>query len=227
MTIPVPVISLEIDRDESTDHYDTTSEGKQEFQTDESTPNDNNEEKIVLTANELETEIQTAYQRGLSEGETIGYHKCESELKPLVEQIQKSIHSLEQAKIEISRTLEKSAAALSLKIARKIIEAEFSVHPEILIEKIKHIIHQILDDTEIIIYVHPEIFQILQENLDDIKSINPTIKDIQLVEDKSIKNSGVLIETRSGILDARLDSMLKEIEKLIQRKLEDHEPLEQ
>ncbi len=212
-----PVISLEVVREEAPveeiNNHSPELNGLQE--------EDNTEEKIILTPQELEQEIQNAYQRGRSEGEIIGYQKCEHEIKPVEEKLQSAIQMLSNAKIEIQQSLEKFSLDLAFRIASKVIETEITCYPEIIKNKLQNIIHTMIEDSEITIFLHPEDYQFLQNYFEEIRQSSPQIRNLQVSPDTSIKKGGFLIETKGGILDARIDSILEEIKKSIVQKMKE------
>ncbi|GAB4180648.1 MAG: hypothetical protein Kow00108_17150 [Calditrichia bacterium] len=214
--IPSYIVGLEVIQEEVNESsYDSNAE---------SPPNEQvNGEKIMLTPEELEAEIANAYTKGFNEGELKGYQKCENEYRPLVEKFNATVETLEDAQKEVMSALEQTTVQLAVKIAKHIINAELKLHPELLIQNIQRLVKLILDDTEITILLHPEVLSFVREHMDDIQKENTNIKKINLEPDKSVPVGSCLVETRSGILDTRIDALLMELERNLLEKMKKYE----
>ncbi|HYA14577.1 MAG TPA: FliH/SctL family protein, partial [Syntrophales bacterium] len=95
---------------------------------------------------------------------------------------------------------------------------EVTTSKEIVYDVLKSAIKQVLDKEGMKVRLNPEDYRYILESNTDIINGFDDIRNMSIVEDNSIRRGGVIIETSSGEVDARLDQQLYEVRKAISRK---------
>jgi len=96
---------------------------------------------------------------------------------------------------------------LILKISRKLTFAAVEFDPQVTMSIISGTIEQLLDKRNIKVKVHPDHLPELEQHIDKFMGSNTAIKEFNIEADPRIRAGGCFIETPSGDIDARLESM--------------------
>ena len=163
-----------------------------------------------VEASEIEKQ---AYERGFSEGEKAGKELGEKSLEALLKQYAKTLEELNNLRREIFAASEREVLRLALEIARKVIRREVSVDEELILTLVKVALNRLAEQTIMTVRVNPRDYQSIQRHHAAYPSTSSLDEGVKLVEDPSVSRGGCLIETESGIIDARIEEQLREIEK--------------
>jgi flagellar assembly protein FliH len=107
---------------------------------------------------------------------------------------------------------------LVFSVTEKIINREISTNRDIVHGVLKSAIKQVLDKEGIIVRLHPEDYRYMMETNPGIIDGFDDIRSMSIVEDSTIRRGGVVIDTSSGEVDARLDQQLHEVRKAMSGK---------
>jgi flagellar assembly protein FliH len=148
-----------------------------------------------------------AYEKGFSDG-------VESRKKEIV-QILNAMTEVTREVAELKKKLymeaEEQILHLVFSIAEKVIHTEVSTNKKIVLEVLREAAKSVVDRESIKVHLNPEDLRFIMEIKPELfKEIN-WLKNAAFEEDASIKPGGVLLETLSGEVDARLEQQLSEI----------------
>lgn len=171
-------------------------------------------ELLVRQAKTEAAEIEKqAYERGFIEGEKAGKEVGEKTLEALLKQYAKRLEELNDMRKEIFAASEREVLRLALEIARKVIRREVSVDEELILTLVKVALNRVAEQTVMTVRVNPRDYQSIQRYQAAYSPTSSLNEGVKLIEDPSISRGGCLIETESGIIDARIEEQLREIEK--------------
>jgi len=171
-------------------------------------------ELVVRQAKMDAAEIEKqAYERGFIEGEKAGKEVGEKTLEALLKQYAKRLEELNALRKEIFATSEREVLRLALEIARKVIRREASVDEELILTLVKVALNRLAEQAVMTVRVNPRDYQSIQRHQAAYPSSSSLNEGVKLIEDPSISRGGCLIETESGVIDARIEEQLREIEK--------------
>jgi flagellar assembly protein FliH len=171
-------------------------------------------ELVVRQAKMEAAEIEKqAYERGFIEGQKAGKEVGEKTLEALLKQYAKRLEELNDLRKEIFATSEREVLRLALEIARKVIRREVSVDEELILTLVKVALNRLAEQTVMTVRVNPKDYQSIQRYQAAYSPTSSLNEGVKLMEDPSISRGGCLIETESGIIDARIEEQLREIEK--------------
>jgi flagellar assembly protein FliH len=163
-----------------------------------------------LRAAEIEKQ---AYERGFADGQKAGLELGEKATEPLLEQYARSLDQLKKLRREVLVASEREVVRLALEVARKIVRREIAIDEELTLTLVKVALSRIEDQSLITIRVNPKDHGIIRR-YQAVRSDNDALGEgIKLVEDPLISRGGCVIETESGIIDARVEEQFREIEK--------------
>ncbi len=164
----------------------------------------NSHQKIENQLSEKDEWYNKGYQKGFGDGVSSEKIKIGTTLDLL----KNTLAELENLKTKTVQNYEKQIVRLSIAIAEKLIEKEVSIDKTIIHKLLGNILNKMEDKENIKVRINPADFEILNEINDDLKDL----KGIKFIIDTSITEGGCLVESESGLIDARIENRLKMIE---------------
>ncbi len=163
----------------------------------------------------IENTKKEAYEKGYKEGIRKGTEDEKKRLFQATESLVNTLREMDKLKKEILENNEDKILNLVFSISEKVISQEVSTNRDIIHSVLKSAIQQVLDKEGIRIRLNPEDYRyIIEVNPGFIDSFDD-IRNMTIVEDNAIRMGGVVIETSSGEVDARLEQQLDEIKKAV------------
>lgn len=149
------------------------------------------------------------------EGYQVGREEWDDRKRVLEQQMEALEAETQRQVDEHWASLEPELLALSMEIARKIVRHEIDQHQEYILSAIKSALYQLRDKREVKLHLNTADYEFLKERKDEIRASFDGLQSVELIEDRRIEKGGVLIESVSGHLDARLESQFAEVEKTL------------
>ncbi|MBK7104447.1 MAG: hypothetical protein IPH62_04095 [Ignavibacteriae bacterium] len=166
---------------------------------------------------ELETEYKKGIEIGKQVAEELLNEKHNQELIEQAEEFYKVLKTFEDKIKTYENNFHKIVINVSQKIAEKIIKREIE-QKSIITEILEQNLSKVIGANEITIKLNSTEFKIVEKtSKEQMSSIG--ISKIRFEPSDSIAKGGCLIETEMGNLDARIDSQLNEILKILESKL--------
>ncbi len=158
---------------------------------------------------EYEKVKNQAYEEGFVKGQEDGLEKFKSDS---IESL-KALDTLSSSSFDIKKNIIDSATLdiveLVSAIADKVCHIKFD--EEILHKITIDAIKQLNDKENITIIVNPELVNIIHKLSENFKEEIPKLQSIKILEDNSVSNDGVIVETLNTRLDSRVSAQIAEI----------------
>ena len=162
---------------------------------------------------------QAAYEQGHIQGLQEGREAGEQELTQVIEHFQALVTELANQQQELYARREQDLIKLTLVIARKIIEMEISLRPQLILQ-VLHTAWQYLADTESCrIRLSPQDYEWLQKHQEQLSQTLPTLDNIALIADNRLAPGGLVLESQAGEIDATLESRWGAVARLVEEAL--------
>ncbi len=175
---------------------------------------DQQAELILREARVKAAEIEkAAYAQGFSEGEKAGRETGENLVGAVLKQYAGTLDELKELRRTILTGSEREVVRLSLEIARKVVKREVAVDEELILALVKVALSRLADQTLITVRLNPKDCQSILNHRPTPANRDSLAEGIRLLEDPMITRGGCLIETESGVIDARVEEQFREIEK--------------
>lgn len=176
--------------------------------------------------------LQKAYAKGFEEGSRKGREQgisetengCRKKLQGLQDQTAAFLKEFEEEKNSLYANADRTILALCLQIVRKILGVEPVAQPEAILAVLKKALSYVSEREKIIIRVSSGDFTTVNENRDFWAPVNERLKNITIEQDPRIERGGCMIESSSGMVDARLGVQLDAITEMIETALENKAP---
>jgi flagellar assembly protein FliH len=184
-------------------------------------------EKATTQARELkEQAIKEGTEKGFKEGFEKGREEAKTEFSPVLETLQKSIEELSSFRKMMYTKMEREMMEMTLALVKKIIHFELSTRPDRVQEMIRLAVSNVLDKESMIIKINPEDKTHAESFRPELQQIYGEIKNITFEVHPGIQRGGCVIESNFGTVDARIDKLDEQIDRILHLAPPDNEPQE-
>lgn len=170
--------------------------------------------KKKLESNTLEAK-QQGYNEGFEKGEAEAKYQIQQEYQERMTQAQSLLQQAYEQKEAIIAEAEPFLLELSTTIASQIIKQELEDNPDKFVELIKQHLFRFKEKEFISVCVHPDDFDFIQSQRAHLVAVVNGEAEIKIIPDYTVTPKGCIIRTAYGSVDARIDTQLEEIKKVI------------
>jgi flagellar assembly protein FliH len=186
------------------------------------------EDKLKKQAIESKKAEELSFKNGVLDGMKKGIDKGASEtasiyekkIDTLQQEISHFLTKVENEKNTLFINTEHLLLRLVFEIAKKVINTEISTNEQIILNVLNKALSHISDRERIIIHVSPQDCAVVSKRKDFWNTITDKLNNIIISEDNRVQKGGCLIESNSGIVDARLGVQVEEIFSLVEKEWE-------
>jgi flagellar biosynthesis/type III secretory pathway protein FliH len=166
-----------------------------------------------------------AYEKGVAEGmargEQNGRAAAKAEYDRQVQQMQERIGSflaaMERSKKDIYGNAHGILLRLCMALTKTIVHAETITNPDLVLGVIKKSLSYIADRERIIVRVARDDLETVSKHRDFWLPVSERVDSISIEPDDRIEKGGCIIESNSGVADARLGVQFEELRELVDR----------
>lgn len=167
-------------------------------------------EEAAQEAHKLSEE---AFKKGFQDGFDQGILKAEEEIGQKRQEMQNLIQTAYDEKTKIIQQSEPFLLSLSVKVARKVMNEEFKLHQEQLVNIVKRALKQVEETEDVVMQVSPEDYTIILPFLEELKTYVKADSELKVIPLANLSQGGCMIHTASGSYDVTVDGQLLEIKK--------------
>lgn len=153
-------------------------------------------------------EVQQAADAAYADGLAAGRAAALADLVGDGEVFVKALDEVKRFRAGLMERYQTELLALALGIARKVVQRELAEHPEHWLGMIREAVRHALDRERIRIRVGPILHRFLVEHLATLRPMLDDVKELELVEDGTLSESGCILESQFGDLDLGVDSQI-------------------
>jgi len=146
-----------------------------------------------------------AFEQGYKEGERIGKQMGERMVATAVQRYDRSIHELAAVHASLSDAMEKATVRLALAIAKKIVQREVTMDPDLVAALVAVTLKRVQGQTAVNIRVSSHDHARMETAL---RALNTTIS---VAEDPSLERGDFVLDSIQTHVDGRLSSQLETI----------------
>ena len=168
----------------------------------------------------LEAEKKTAWQNGNQAGIKQTHNQLSQQVQNLLNNLNQLINNLQIQSDKIIENHEQDILTLILKIARKVIETEISLNPDIILEVLKKSLNLLNEKEDIKINVNPNDWSNVRNNIDKLNLTFDLADNIEIVSNENISQGTCRVDFRAGSIDADLDTQFAEIQRKLLKNAE-------
>jgi len=199
-------------------------------------------EAVYLELKEkLEAEVaqsyQKGFQKGVEQGRQNGYSegldvgqaeakKIEAQANQTAQQARQTIEQFKSLLVEVNNqknnlylSAEREILELAILLAKKIIRTYAQNDQNIVLDTIKQALPILVEKSNLILKVAPDQEKFIRDNMEDIMMMDNELKKIKIETDRRVGAGGVILETDSGRVDARLEKQLETLVEAVKKEI--------
>jgi len=181
------------------------------------------QERLAGKRNVADT-FEKGKAEGFAAGEKAGYDKAkaafDAEIAKLKDQTSKFLKQLEDTKKTMINGLEHILLRFCVELTKKIVSCELTTNTDMIAATIKRALAMIADRDNLLIRVSPGDMEAASGNKDFLSSVTERLENVRIEVDARIPKGGCIVESNSGLVDARLGVQLDEVEELVEKAWE-------
>ncbi len=166
-------------------------------------------ESILREAEEKAREA--GWNEGFKAGYRDGREQAVGELRGLVGALETVRRGMENSRSEMLRELEREITALALEVAEKLALQEINANPEAVRNLVRKVIERAGEKRSLRVRLSPEDCRRLREGRQELMASLVEVGELDLVEDESLEAGDCVVETSSGIVDARMERRMERL----------------
>ncbi len=209
---PIAAIDWEAVRAQAEGLIDTASNDAQALLTDAQ------ERALALMADgasrslRIEEEARTA---GLEQGTQAGRDAANVEMEGMLTTMRGLVEMARVERHKIILSAEPEIVRLSTVIAERILHKQIGLDPMVVVDMTKAAIARLLSRETVTVRVNPADIETVREHRDHILGAGD-IEHMRIIEDQRVDRGGVLVETQSGTIDAKVSTQFREAKRVLQ-----------
>ncbi len=168
-----------------------------------------------ISKEEANRREKEAYQKGFSQGREEGMRLGREEIAPYVNMIEGIVKEWEERKEHFFEENELVVVRLAFEIAKKVVHQEINANPDLILYVVREALKKASGSQNLVIKLNPQDVAVLEngkeERLPELKKFN----QVEIIPDEKIERGGCILDTDSGLVDARLEVQLKKIEEAL------------
>ncbi len=165
---------------------------------------------------EAARKLDQARREAFAEGLAAGRQQAEEQFRPAVQGLAETLDSLARLRETIREETMQDLVHLAVSVAARVIHREVAVDPDALSGLIQAAFSKLQSREINRVRMHPTLEGLVRKLLEQAGAP----KNLVLMADPSLKPAEVFFETSQGILDASVETQLREIERGLIDKLE-------
>lgn len=167
-------------------------------------------------AHKLDQARREAYAEGLAAGRL----QAEEQFRPAVQGLAQTLQSLARLRQSIREESLQDLVHLAVSVAARVIHREVAVDPDALAGLIQAAFSKLQSREINRVRMHPTMEALVRKLLEESGAQTAGARNLVVTPDPNLKPSEVFFETSQGILDASVETQLREIERGLIDKLE-------
>jgi flagellar assembly protein FliH len=162
-----------------------------------------------------ETAEKEAHDKGYAEGFQKGELAAKEEFKPVLETAENIIQELSAFRKKMYPKVEREMIVMVTSLVKKVIHFELSTKEDGVQEMIRLAVQAVLDKETMTIKINPADKEHAENFRPELQHLFGEIKNISFEPNTGIERGGCIIETNFGTVDARMDKLGDQIDKIL------------
>ncbi len=167
-------------------------------------------EKVTTDATARVAEIESqAHARGFESGDKAGRASADGEMEDMLETMRSLIDVARTERVKLVESAEPELVRLAVDIAERVLHEHIAIAPETVVAMTRQALSRLIAREKVTVRVNPADVESLRAHRQGLLD-GHDIESVRVVEDQRVDRGGVLIETESGTIDAKISTQLRE-----------------
>lgn len=173
-------------------------------------------ERIKAKAEEVKAEARKeGYDAGYQDGYKAGEDAAKEEFTPFLKTLTEGVGELGKFRRNMYPKVEREMIHMIVDLAKKIIKTDLAEREDSIRDMIRLAVASILDRESMVIKVNPRDKEHAERYSPELKSLFPDIRNLHIEGHEYVQRGGCLVQSNFGSVEADIDSLTAEIEKLL------------
>ena len=155
------------------------------------------------------------YDTGFEEGFNKGKESAKEEFSPVLETTQQLVEELSIFRKEMYNKVEREMIEMVIALTKKVIHFEFSTREDAVQDMIRLAVQSVLDRESLVIKTHPTDKEYAEIFRPELHHMFSDIKNITFVAASGMARGGCIVETNFGVIDARIEKLEEQIDRIL------------
>ena len=155
------------------------------------------------------------YDTGFEGGFKKGKESAKEEFSPFLETTQNLIEELSGFRKEMYDKVEREMIEMVINLTKKVIHFEFSTREDAVQDMIRLAVQSVLDRESMVIKINPTDKEYAESFRPELHHMFNEIKNITFVAHSGIERGGCVVETNFGVIDARIEKLEEQIDRIL------------
>lgn len=170
---------------------------------------------------------EEGFRAGREEGLRRGYEEGMARAREEVsERAREFLRVLDGISASVREAQEELLSQVEVKVVRilevllsKLLRREVELDREVIVRLLKEVFSRLSDRDEVVVYLSPRDFKVFEEGRSQFADFLREIKSFKVVLDEHVEDGGCVVETRLGVVDARVRSQLERLSSVVDELL--------
>lgn len=173
--------------------------------------------QIADLKRQADQRVKQSHEAGFRAGEAAASEAAADELKQAVQALADSVVDISHSRADILRRAEGDVVRLSIEIARRILHRELTLNTSALEALIRAALEKLQSQEVYRVRIHSDQEQLMRSCLEK----TGRAANVEVISDPSQPMGGAVFEINRGVLDASVETQLREIELGLTDRLQD------
>jgi flagellar assembly protein FliH len=164
---------------------------------------------VRISEEELQRKIEEAFGKGAEEER----RQADEDLACIYSALSEAISVVSKLRGKIIRESEDELLKLAFMVAKKIVRQEIKHDRRILAQLVSEALREFPEQHDIVVSLHPEDYKVITANRQLFLAGVGDDRQITLKSDETTTLGGCVVESSTGVIDARIEAQLDEIYK--------------
>ncbi|MDQ2679763.1 MAG: FliH/SctL family protein [Candidatus Eremiobacteraeota bacterium] len=171
---------------------------------------------IIAEANARSSQIELdARAAGLEQGKQAGLDSANTEMEEMLSTMRGLVEMARVERHKIILSAEPEIVRLATLIAERVLHKQIALDPMVVVDMTKAAISRLLTRETVTVRINPADIETVREHKEQILGAGD-IEHMRIIEDQRVDRGGVLVETQSGTIDAKVATQLREAKRVLQ-----------
>jgi flagellar biosynthesis/type III secretory pathway protein FliH len=157
---------------------------------------------------------QDARKRGRDEGFEAGREAADHEMNDMLVTMRGLLEMARAERHKLIEDAEPELVRLALGIAERVLHQQVALDRGVVLEMAKVAIARLIERDTVTVRVNPADLERMREHREELIAIGD-IRNLRVVEDKRVDRGGVVVDSETGTIDARIATQLEEARKIL------------
>lgn len=155
-----------------------------------------------------------ARESGYGDGVALGKAAADAEAETMIRTMRELVESARAERRDLITSAEPELVRLALAIAERVVHQHIALEHSVVVDNVRQALTRLVTREVVTVRVNPADLEIMREHRDAIVT-STDVEHLRVVEDQRVDRGGVVIETDSGTIDAKIATQLREARRAI------------